>query len=156
MRYFNEQNPYTKPTLIKFDEPKIIPLSSLRDFLKEYEPFACSDVWLYERFEYGDYDNWINAIIMSKTIDAGFSKVYRKPQGIYKAGQTSFSIVDTFWSYKEDYPFWLDCPSEGYSTGYITKTRYIDKVMIKVEGVFIISWTDKNDIENKYRNRNRI
>lgn len=152
MKYFNENNQYKEPTLIKFDEPKIIKLSELRDFLDQYKPFPCSEVWLYEKFEYGDYDNWVEAIIMSKTIDASFTKVYRKPLGIFKKGQTRFCIQDAFWYYHENYPFWLKAPQLGYNDGYKSIHRYIDKVQIQVEGVYIISWSDKEKIEREYKN----
>ena len=153
MRYFNEQNEYKEPTLIKFEQPKIIKLSQLREFLDQYKPFACADVYLYEKFEYGDYDNWVEAIIRNKTIDASFSQVHRKPLGIFKKGQTRFTLKDDFWYYKEDYPFWLDCPTEGYNDGYKNICRYIDKVEICVEGVYVISWSDKQKIESKYKNK---
>lgn len=149
-RYFNENNNYIEPTLVSFANPIKIKLSELRDFLDSYKPFACSDVYLYERFEYGDFDNWVEGIIESKTVDASFSRVYRKPRGIFKKGQTQYSIRDTFWHYRPNYPFWKFCPQVGYNDGYNNICRHIDKVEIMVYGVYIISWTDKTKIEDEY------
>lgn len=146
-RYFNEHNNYIMPTLIKFVEPVKIKLCDLHDFLDSYKPFPCSEVYLYERFEYGDYDNWVDAIIESKTIDAGYSKVYRKARGINKAGHTNWSIVTKFWNYFGDKDkFWerplqtgFDCSSEH--------SRYIDKIEINVYGVYVISQYHKDNFD---------
>ena len=148
-KYFNEGNEYQKPVLIKFDEPVKVKLCELDTFLSQYKPFNCSDVWLFQRFEYGDYDNWVSAIIESKNISPVFSQVYREEKGIYNAGDTSWCIVDSFWYYREDYPFWKFCPIKGYSSGI--RKQFIDEIEINVYGVYVISWSDKEKIEAKER-----
>lgn len=144
-KYFNENNKYIEPTLIKFVKPIKIKLCELNDFLDSYRPFSCADVYLYERFEYGDYDNWVDAIIESKTIDAGFSHVYRKEEGIFKAGHTDWSIVTKFWNYCGKFDkFWTKPLQTAYDGG-INHSRYIDKIEITVYGVYVISQYHKDN-----------
>lgn len=146
--YFTEDNKYIKPTLIKFDNPIKIKLCELNKFLDSYKPFPCADVYLYEKFEYGDYDNWIDAIIESKTIDACHSCVYRKEKGVFKAGQTSWGVVIKFWSYfgiKDK--FWKRPLQTGYDCSIIN-TKYIDEIEISVDGVYIISQYHKDNFDS--------
>ena len=148
-RYFKEYSDYKGPTLIKFEKPMTIKLCELYEFLKVYEPFPCSKVWPYQTFEYGDFDNHVEAIIDSMLIDACYSHVYRKAKGIFKAGQTEFSVRSSFWYFKKNYPFWREAQHVGYSSfDSIQRKRYIDKVEVTVEGVYIISDSDMKEIEN--------
>ena len=149
MKYFNENNEYKEPTLIKFDTPKVIKLVDLRDFLKQYEPFPCSDVFVYERFEYGDFDNWVDGIIQSITIDPTFTKYYNKQEGIFEPGDYKFCLQNTFWNYSKDKPFWTKAPSLGYFEPLASKYKSINDIEISIEGVFVISWSDKSKIEGK-------
>lgn len=146
-KYFNEQNNYIMPTLIKFVNPIKIKLCELNQFLNSYKPSPSSEVYLYERFEYGMFDNWVDAIIESKTIDACFSKVHRKSQGIYKAGQTEWCIVNKFWNYLGDKDkFWERPLTTGYNSLNVS-ARFIDKIEITVYGVYIISKYHKDNFD---------
>lgn len=150
-KFYGEHEKYVEPTLIRFVKPVKIKLSELGEFLDSYRPFPCADVWAYGEFEYGDFDNHVRAVYESIAVDPKYSKVFRKKSGIYKAGQTNFSIIDHFWYYRENYPFWKECPSVGYNDSY-KGYRYIDKVEIELNGVYIISWSDKTKIENGGQN----
>lgn len=150
MKYFNEENKYEKPTLIKFDKPETIKLKDLNNFLEQYKPFNTADVYAYERFEYGDFDNWVDAIYMSITIDAGYSKYFNEDKGIYKAGEYSFVLQSIFWNYSLNKPFWIDAPQIGFnnlSKGY----KNLDEIEITLDGVFVISMHDKQKLESEYR-----
>lgn len=150
-KYFNEHNTYIEPTLIVFSKPRKIKLCDLNKFLDSYRPFTCADVYLYEKFEYGDFDNICEAIVESKTIDPCYSKVYRKSSGIYKTGYTDWSIVSKFWNYhKGRDKFWEKPLQTGYDSETYS-TRYIDKIEINVQGVYIISWEDKCNFDKLTR-----
>lgn len=139
-RYWKE---YKKPTLIRFEKPKKIKLCDLRDFMKSYEPFYCSDVYLYERFEYGDYGNYTNAMIKNIFIDPAFSYVYRE------TGKTRWEIITEFYYVVPTYngkmdAFWQRPIREVLCDK--TATTYIDEIEIEVSGVFVISWADRDKI----------
>lgn len=142
---------YKNPQFINLEKPETIFLKDLDDFLKRYTPSGCV-AYLAEKFEYGDYDNWVHAIIESKTVDPKFSKTFDTDQGIYKAGDIRFSLRDAFWHYRENYPFWLFKPEIGYSTNTVKEKR-IEDIKITVESIFIISTQDQKRIEAEYESR---
>ena len=145
-KYFTEENEYKGPILIKFDEPKVIKITELKDFLEYYTPFPCSDVYLYERFEYGDFDNWVDAIIESVSIDPKYSKFIKEDEGVFKAGETYWSIMSKFWNYCESKPFWKEPLQTGYD-GNHKHTVFLHEITLTIHGVYIISWEDKRKIE---------
>lgn len=140
MRYFNENNKYEKPVLIKFEKPEVIKLKDLNDFLKEYRPYGTADVYAYQKIEYGDYGHYVNAIFMSITVDVGSSKYIEETQ------KYRFCLHNSFWYYEENKPFWEKCPRIGYE--YLGKNyKSIEDIEITLDGVFVISMHDKQCIE---------
>ena len=146
-KYFNENNKYTKPTLIKFEIPKEIRFVDLGKFLDYYKPFACSEVYMYAKFEYGDFDNYVEAIIESESIDPKYCKFVEKSEGMFKAGETIWSIMSKFWYYRENYPFWNEPLHTGYNGGITKHSVFLHDVTIQIQGVYIISDADKRAIE---------
>ena len=146
-KYFTGTTTYVEPTLIKFDQPKKIKLCELHSFLDSYKPFPCCYVWTYSRMEYGDFDNYVNAIIEDITIDAGFSRVYHKDAGIYKAGETSYCLVSRFWNYRAGKAFWIKCPTASYDSTRGCKD--ITDIEITIDGVYVISYSDKDRMEKE-------
>lgn len=146
MEYFNETNQYKEPTLIKFEQPKTLLLKDLRSFLDAYKPFACSDAYAYGVIEYGDFDNYMRVIYEDVSIDVGFSTLFKEDSGIYKKGQYSITTVSHFWAYRENYPFWKDALIKGYES-FHKPTNSLEDVEIKISGVYVISWNDKEKLE---------
>ena len=144
-KYFTETNQYEKPMFIKFDEPKTIKLTELKDFIEEYRPFPCSDVYLYSIFEFGNFDNYVDAIIKNVYIDPKYSRYIKEDEGgIYTKGKTRYSIATEFWHYQEDEAFWNKNTEAGYDDQVCDN---IDELEVNIEGLFIISWSDKEQIE---------
>lgn len=149
-KYFTEEHKYTKPELIKFEKPVKVKLCELDRFLGAYKPFNCSDVYAYETFEYGDYGNYVRAIVESKTLDPKYCHKHTQAGGIYEAGEWEFAIRDSFWHYKEDYPFWMFRTNVGYAD---RKAFDMHDIEVEIEGVYVISWADKNEIEKQYNQK---
>ena len=148
--YFNDTNPYKEPILIKFDEPIEIRLCDYSEFLDSYKPFYCCDVYGYERFEYGDFDNWMDAIIMNKSISPSFSHYHEKQEGIYNEGDVSYCIQTMFWNYSNNNkPFWDKVPTVGYEDVYKPNLKKIEDIKVKVDGIYVISWSDKDKVRKQ-------
>ena len=145
-KYFTETNEYQKPTFITFDAPKTIKLHQLEDFLDEYRPFHCADVYIYSAFEFGDFENWVDAIVKNVYIDPKYSRYIKEDEGgIYTKGKTKYSIVHEFWDYNADTPFWNECTTQGYGDSQVCNN--INELEITIKGLFVISWSDKEQIE---------
>ena len=142
MKYFNDQNEYKEPILIKFDAPKVIKLHELRKFLDYYKPFPCADVYAYQEFSYGDFDNHVSAVLSSATIDVSFSK---KKDDI---DLTYFCTQKAFWHYNKNKPFWKEELQLGYNSPRQALASIFD-VEIEIDGVYVISWHDKSQMEGK-------
>ena len=134
---------YKKPTLIRFETPKKIKLCDLREFMQSYKPFYCSDVYLYERFEYGDVGHYANALIKNIFIDPAYSYVDRE------TGKTRWELITEFYDVVPTFnnkmdAFWKRPIREVFCDKY--NTNYIDEIEIEVFGVFVMSWTDRDKI----------
>ena len=134
---------YKKPTLIRFENPKKIKLCDLREFMQSYKPFYCSDVYLYERFEYGDFGHYSNAMIKNIFVDPGYSYVDRE------TGKTRWELITEFYPVVPTFnnkmdAFWNRPIREVLSDK--AETTYIDEIEIEVSGVFVLSWTDRDKI----------
>lgn len=134
---------YTKPTLIRFEKPKKIKLCDLREFMQSYKPFYCSDVYLYERFEYGDFGHYANAMIKNIFVDPAYSYVDRE------TGKTRWELITEFYPVVPTFnnkmdAFWNRPIREAFCGK--AGTTYIDEVEIEVSGVFVMSWTDRDKI----------
>ena len=134
---------YKKPTLIRFEKPKKIKLCDLRDFMQSYKPFYCSDVYLYERFEYGDFGHYTSAMIKNIFVDPAYSYVDRE------TGKTRWELITEFYAVVPTFnnkmdAFWNRPIREVLSDK--ADTTYIDEIEIEVSGVFVISWTDRDKI----------
>ena len=70
-----------------FDEPKKI---TLREFFED------SKKKYIQIFEYGDYGNWVTAIIENIDLSLEFTKKYTKSMGIFKVGDWSISLKTTY------------------------------------------------------------
>ena len=142
MRDYNPEFNYKEPTLIKFEQPLKVKLAELANVLNNYKPFPCADVYVYERCEYGDYGNWIDTICESIDINPRFS--HTKEDGV------SFCLTQHFWRYKEGKAFWKDCPSRCCQdvSGRLGK---LEDIEINIDGVYVISWTDKDKMENNLK-----
>lgn len=138
---------YEKPILIKFEAPQIVKIKNLETFLKQFTNSYTQSAYGYESFQYGDYDNLVNALIDSITVDPQFSHYYAEDKGIYSAGETDFSIKTNFWyisnSDNVSRPFWLDRSAVGYRS---QKARSIEDLYVELNGVFIIDNVDKSNI----------
>ena len=133
-----KEDQYIKPTLIKFKESKTVKLKELKSFLNKYKPFPCADVYAYERFQYGDFDNYVEAISASRTINLSYTNFFET------IGKYNFSIQDCFWDFNKDKAFWNEAPEIGFSDYQGTSLFDIE---VQLDGVYIISWSDKEDIE---------
>lgn len=133
-----KRNNYKNPTLIKFKEPKVIKLKELNTFLGKYKPFSCADVYAYEKFEYGDFGNYVEAISASRTINLSYTNFFET------TGKYNFSIQDCFWHFNKDKAFWNEAPETGFSDYQGTSLFDIE---VQLDGVYVISWSDKEDIE---------
>lgn len=143
MKFENYWREYKKPTLIWFEEPKKIKLCDLRDFMRSYEPFYCSDVYLYKRVEYGDFEHYANAMIKNIFVDPAYSYVDRETgRTIWEIVTEFYNVVPTF-NNKMD-AFWKRPIMEGLCDE--TATTYIDEIEIEVSGVFVMSWADRDRI----------
>ena len=143
--YFDNHEKYKHPMLIKFYRPQKIKFTEINDFLDFYRPFFCSQVYIYNRFEYGDFDNWVDGISESITISP-YSKTIKEDGGIYKAGDVRWSLVSKFWHFDQHTPFWMSAPDSGYNTP-TCHSNNIDEIEVFVDGVMIISDSDKRDFE---------
>ena len=134
---------YKKPTLIRFETPKKIKLCDLREFMQSYKPFYCSDVYLYERFEYGDFGRYANAMIENIFVDPAYSYVDRA------TGKTHWELITELYAVVPTFDnkmnaFWNRPIREVFCDK--ADTTYIDEIEIEVFGVFVISWADKDKI----------
>ena len=134
---------YKSPTLIRFEKPKKIKLCDLREFMQSYKPFYCSDVYLYERFEYGDFGHYTNAMIKNIFVDPAYSYVDRE------TGKTRWELITEFYTVVPTFnnkmdAFWNRPIREVLSDK--ADTTYIDEIEIEVSGVFVMSWTDRDKI----------
>ena len=136
---------YKKPTLIRFEKPEKIKLCDLREFMQSYKPFYCSDVYLYERFEYGDFGHYANAMVKNIFVDPAYSYVNRE------TGKTRWELITEFYAFVPTFnnkmdAFWNRPIREVFCDK--ADTTYIDEIEIEVFGVFAISWSDKDKIAN--------
>lgn len=134
---------YNKPTLIRFEKPEKIKLCDLREFMQSCKPFYCSDVYLYERFEYGDVGHYANAMIKNIFVDPAYSYVDRE------TGKTRWELITEFYPVVPTFnnkmdAFWNRPIREVLSDK--ADTTYIDEIEIEVSGVFVISWGDRDKI----------
>ena len=134
---------YINPTLIQFEKPKKVKLCDLRDFMQSYKPFYCSDVYLYEQFEYGDFGHYTNALIKNIFVDPAYSYVNRE------TGKTHWELITEFYTVVPTFNNKMDAfcnrPIREVLCGK-AGTTYIDEIEIEVSGVFVMSLTDRDKI----------
>lgn len=70
--------------ITKYDAPKKV---SLKDFV--YNKYII-------RFELGDYDRWVNAVVVDIEVPIQYAKHYRKDLGVFKKGDYSICLKTTF------------------------------------------------------------
>lgn len=138
---------YKNPTVIKFNKAMRVKLRDFDRTIEKYKPFYCSSAWAVEKFEYGDFDNWVTAVIESVLIDAKYSQYYEKDAGIFKAGETKWSLVQRFWYFRKNEAFWNKMPTIGYPGGSSHHSKTIDDIYVNIDSIFVISDEDKRKIE---------
>ena len=111
--------------------------------MQSYKPFYCSDVYLYERFEYGDFGHYTSAMIKNVFVDPAYSYVDRE------TGKTRWELITEFYPVVPTFnnkmdAFWNRPIREVLSDK--AETTYIDEIEIEVFGVFVISWGDRDKI----------
>lgn len=109
-------------TIVKFEEPKLVTIKEIVEAIKEGKHYV-------ERFEYGDYANWVEAAV----VDIDLSLKYTKfcPNSIYGAKwaadlKSTYKSVYSFKTYNfekkeyEDDKKWDEVKEtfDGYSNSY--------------------------------------
>lgn len=130
MTYLFDEKLYTNgPMTFKLPEPVKVKLKDLNNFLENITPHGYK-VFMIERFEYGDFDNWVTAIIRDKTVTPRWSN------------DKKLCVKTDFWMFYKASPdkkFWKECPDAGYHDEY---NKTLDTLEVEVEEVFIISNKD--------------
>ena len=70
-----------------FKEPKNIKLKDL---------FKNRNIYYVRRFEYGDFDNWVNAVITAMDVSLNYTSYFEKSEGIFEEGDCSVCLKQTF------------------------------------------------------------
>ena len=101
--------------VILHEDPHEISISEIGEELKKHP---------YQVFEYGDYDNWVTALLLKSEVhkinDIGESAIYRY----------TVTMKDTFLYISKDGTV---CPDEGvgFETNYLNS---LNKAFIKIDG----------------------
>ena len=126
MAYLFDEKLYTDgPMTFKLPEPVKVKLKDLNSFLETVVPYQFK-VFMIERFEYGDFDNWVTAVVRDKTVTPRYSN------------DKKLCVKTDFWCIN-DRKFWKECPDDGYHDEY---NKTLDTLEVEVEEVFIISNRD--------------
>ena len=115
--------------IVKFEEPRLIKIKDIIESLKEGKHYI-------ERFQYGDYDNWVNAIIIN--LEVHNSTFY--PNTIY-GPKYDVCLYNTFKHSLEDERTYTACPSYLEDKPEDIYDRKIEVIGYAME--------EQNEIKNK-------